>query len=116
MQWFEPLWSAAESGGMASTKKTSNARVIGLAVAGAVGGFLFGFDSSVVNGAVDTIAAQFYLSSKITGLAVASALIGCAIGAIVGGRIGDRFGRIPTMVVAAVLFFVSAIGAGLAGD
>ena len=101
---------------MASTKKASNARVIGLAVAGAVGGFLFGFDSSVVNGAVDPIQSQFHLSSTVTGLAVASALIGCAVGAIVGGRIGDRFGRIPTMVVAAILFFISAIGAGFAGD
>ncbi|HMH59622.1 MAG TPA: MFS transporter, partial [Galbitalea sp.] len=101
---------------MASTKKASNARVIGLAVAGAVGGFLFGFDSSVVNGAVNPIASQFHLSSTITGLAVASALIGCAIGAILGGRIGDRFGRIPTMVVAAILFFISAIGAGFAAD
>jgi SP family sugar:H+ symporter-like MFS transporter len=101
---------------MASRKKASNARVIGLAVAGAVGGFLFGFDSSVVNGAVNSIAAQFQLSSTITGLAVASALIGCAVGAILGGRIGDRYGRIPTMVVAAILFFISAIGAGLASD
>jgi sugar porter (SP) family MFS transporter len=116
MQWFEPAVSATESGGMASTKKASNSRVIGLAVAGAVGGFLFGFDSSVVNGAVNPIASQFHLSSTITGLAVASALIGCAIGAILGGRIGDRYGRIPTMVVAAILFFISAIGAGIASD
>ena len=116
MQWFEPPDSAAESGSMASTKTASNARVIGLAVAGAVGGFLFGFDSSVVNGAVNPIAAQFHLSSTITGLAVASALIGCAIGAILGGRIGDQYGRIPTMVVAAILFFISAIGAGIASD
>jgi SP family sugar:H+ symporter-like MFS transporter len=101
---------------MASTKKVSNARVIGLAVAGAVGGFLFGFDSSVVNGAVNPIQDQFHLTSTVTGLAVASALIGCAIGAILGGRIGDRFGRIPTMVVAAILFFISAIGAGVASD
>jgi len=96
--------------------KASNAKVIGLAVAGAIGGFLFGFDSSVVNGAVNPIESQFHLSSTITGLAVASALIGCAIGAILGGRIGDRYGRIPTMVVAAILFFISAIGAGLAPD
>jgi sugar porter (SP) family MFS transporter len=101
---------------MATKKTASNSKVIGLAVAGAVGGFLFGFDSSVVNGAVNPIAAQFHLSTTITGLAVASALIGCAIGAILGGRIGDRYGRIPTMVVAAILFFVSAIGAGLAAD
>jgi SP family sugar:H+ symporter-like MFS transporter len=101
---------------MATTKKASNAKVIALAVAGAVGGFLFGFDSSVVNGAVDPITNQFHLTQTLTGLAVASALLGCAVGAILGGRIGDRFGRIPTMVVAAILFFISAIGAGLAPD
>lgn len=97
-------------------KKASNAKVIGLAVAGAIGGFLFGFDSSVVNGAVNPIESEFHLTSTITGLAVASALIGCAVGAIVGGRISDRFGRIPTMVVAAILFFLSGIGAGLSPD
>jgi SP family sugar:H+ symporter-like MFS transporter len=101
---------------MATTKKASNAKIIGLAIAGAIGGFLFGFDSSVVNGAVDPISAQFDLTKTLTGLAVASALLGCAIGAVLGGRIGDRFGRIPTMVVAAILFFVSAIGAGYAPD
>ena len=63
-------------------KKASNAKVIWLAAAGAIGGFLFGFDSSVVNGAVNPIAAQFHLSSTVTGLAVASALIGCAVGAV----------------------------------
>ena len=101
---------------MATPKKASNGKVIALAVAGAIGGFLFGFDSSVVNGAVDPITKQFHLTQTLTGLAVASALIGCAVGAILGGRIGDRFGRIPTMVVAAVLFFVSAIGAGVSAD
>jgi SP family sugar:H+ symporter-like MFS transporter len=107
---------------MATTTKSStktpvsNAKVIGLAIAGAVGGFLFGFDSSVINGAVDSIQSTFKLSATFTGLAVAIALIGCAVGAIIGGRIGDRFGRIPTMVVAAVLFFASSIGAALAGD
>ncbi|HEY5320871.1 MAG TPA: sugar porter family MFS transporter [Galbitalea sp.] len=101
---------------MASPKTASNGKVIALAVAGAIGGFLFGFDSSVVNGAVDPITKQFHLTQTLTGLAVASALLGCAIGAVLGGRIGDRFGRIPTMVVAAVLFFVSAIGAGVSAD
>ncbi len=89
-------------------------RVIGLAVAGAIGGFLFGFDSSVVNGAVDAVQSNFGLSSTITGLAVASALLGCAVGAYLAGRLADRWGRIPAMVVGASLFFVSAIGSGLA--
>jgi sugar porter (SP) family MFS transporter len=101
---------------MATAKTASNSKVIVLAVAGAIGGFLFGFDSSVVNGAVDPITKQFHLTQTLTGLAVASALLGCAVGAILGGRIGDRFGRIPTMVVAAILFFVSAIGAGVSAD
>jgi SP family sugar:H+ symporter-like MFS transporter len=89
-------------------------RVIGLAVAGAIGGFLFGFDSSVVNGAVDAVQSNFTLSSTITGLAVASALLGCAVGAYLAGRLADRWGRIPAMVIGAILFFVSAVGAGLA--
>ena len=50
-------------------------KVIGLAIAGAVGGFLFGFDSSVVNGAVDAIKDEFALSEAVTGFAVAVALL-----------------------------------------
>ena len=91
----------------------TNAKVVALAVAGAVGGFLFGFDSSVVNGAVDAVHKQFSLSASLTGFAVASALIGCAVGAYLAGRLADRFGRIPAMIVGAILFFASAIGAGL---
>ncbi|MFP7759955.1 sugar porter family MFS transporter [Marisediminicola sp. LYQ134] len=97
------------------TRQTStNGRVIGLAIAGALGGFLFGFDSSVINGAVDAIQGQFGLTETLTGLAVASALLGCAAGAYLGGSIADRFGRIPVMLLAAVLFFVSALGSALA--
>jgi len=97
----------------ATTPKTS-IKVIALAVAGAVGGFLFGFDSSVVNGAVDAVQGQFDLSASLTGFAVASALLGCAVGAYVAGRIADRWGRIPAMIVGAVLFLASALGCGFA--
>lgn len=93
---------------------TVNGKVIGLAVAGAIGGFLFGFDSSVVNGAVDAVQKDFGLNSTLTGLAVASALLGCAVGAYLAGRLADRWGRIPAMVTGAILFFISAIGAGFA--
>jgi sugar porter (SP) family MFS transporter len=95
-------------------KAGTNLKVIALAIAGAVGGFLFGFDSSVVNGAVDPIREQFGLSESLTGFAVASALIGCAVGAYVAGRLADWKGRIPAMLVGAVLFLVSALGTGLA--
>ena len=89
-------------------------KVIGLAVAGAVGGFLFGFDSSVVNGAVDAMADEFVMSEALTGFAVAVALLGCAAGAYFAGKIADRYGRIPAMKIGALLFLVSAIGTGLA--
>ncbi|CAN5330879.1 sugar porter family MFS transporter [soil metagenome] len=94
-----------------SSPKT-NFKVIALAIAGAVGGFLFGFDSSVVNGAVDAVQSDFKLSATLIGFAVASALLGCAVGAYIAGRIADRWGRIPTMMIGAGLFLASAFGAG----
>jgi len=97
-----------------TVSSTVNGRVIGLAVAGAVGGFLFGFDSSVVNGAVDAIQQDFGLDPTITGIAIASALVGCAVGAELAGRLADRFGRVPVMLIGAILFLVSSIGSGLA--
>jgi SP family sugar:H+ symporter-like MFS transporter len=93
---------------------SQHSKVIGLAIAGAVGGFLFGFDSSVVNGALAGIRADFGLSAGLTGFAVAVALLGCAIGAYLAGRIADRLGRIPVMLIGSGLFVISAIGSGLA--
>ncbi|GAB2974316.1 sugar porter family MFS transporter [Frigoribacterium salinisoli] len=89
-------------------------RVTGLAIAAAVGGFLFGFDSSVINGAVGSIEEEFSLSPFASGFAVASALIGCAVGAYFAGRISDRIGRIKVMLIGALLFLVSSIGSTIA--
>lgn len=87
---------------------------IGLAVAAAIGGFLFGFDSSVINGAVQSITAHFHLGGVVTGLVVAVALLGSALGAWLGGRLSDRWGRTRVMLLGAVLFFASSILSGLA--
>ncbi|MFE4836700.1 sugar porter family MFS transporter [Arthrobacter sp. NPDC056691] len=99
-----------------STDKQTTAkipkRVIWLALAGAVGGFLFGFDSSVVNGAVDAMKDEFKLGEAVTGFAVAVALLGCAAGAYLAGKVADRYGRIPAMKLGALLFLISAIGTG----
>src|SRR3954453_13208233 len=89
-------------------------RVTGLAVAAAVGGFLFGFDSSVINGAVDAIGEAFGLGPSVQGFAVAIALLGCAVGAYLAGGLADRMGRLRVMLIGAVLFLVSSLGAGLA--
>ncbi|MEW1979688.1 sugar porter family MFS transporter [Citricoccus sp. NPDC079358] len=91
-----------------------NARVIGICIAAALGGFLFGFDTSVINGAVDALSEQFSLGAGLTGFAVSSALIGCAVGAWFAGPVANRLGRVPVMLLASVLFLVSAIGSGLA--
>ena len=89
-------------------------RVIGVSIAAALGGFLFGFDTAVINGAVDALADAFALGAGLKGFAVSSALIGCAVGAWFAGSVANRYGRIPVMIVAAVLFLVSSIGSGLA--
>ncbi|GAA4156838.1 sugar porter family MFS transporter [Gryllotalpicola daejeonensis] len=96
-------------------------RVTGLAIAAAVGGFLFGFDSSVINGAVDAIGKQIVAPAVsgaaedfVKGFVVAVALLGSAVGAWIAGGLADRWGRPRVMLLGAILFFVSAIGAGLA--
>ena len=90
--------------------------VLRLALTAAMGGLLFGYDSAVINGAVDAIREQFQVGPGPLGFAVAAALIGAAIGAFFGGRVADAFGRIPVMKVAAVLFLVSAIGSAVAPE
>jgi MFS transporter, SP family, sugar:H+ symporter len=96
---------------------TSSGRsVVRIASVAALGGLLFGYDSAVINGAVAAIERQFNVSGPFLGFAVASALLGAAAGAMSAGRFADRFGRLFVMKVAAVLFFISAIGAGLAPE
>jgi SP family sugar:H+ symporter-like MFS transporter len=89
-------------------------KAILISVVAAVGGFLFGFDTAVINGAVDAIRDSFNLSPALTGLAVSCALLGSALGAWYAGRAADHVGRVRAMLIAAVMFAVSAIGAGLA--
>lgn len=87
--------------------------VIFIAAAAAMGGFLFGYDSSVINGAVEAIRDRYDIGSAALAQVIAIALIGCAIGAATAGRIADRIGRIRCMQIAAVLFTVSAVGSAL---
>ncbi|MCC7474995.1 MAG: sugar porter family MFS transporter [Pirellulales bacterium] len=86
--------------------------VIFFSVVAAVGGFLFGFDSAVINGTVEAIQAAFHSSSIGSGFSVASMLLGCATGALASGTIADRIGRRPVLLISAVIFFISALGSG----
>jgi MFS transporter, SP family, sugar:H+ symporter len=88
-------------------------RVVRIASVAALGGLLFGYDSAVINGAVSAIEDEFGVGGFRLGFAVASALLGAAVGAITAGRLADKIGRLAVMKIAAVLFLISAIGAGL---
>ncbi|MFT0846840.1 sugar porter family MFS transporter [Actinomycetaceae bacterium L2_0104] len=87
-------------------------RVIVVALSAAMGGLLFGYETAVINGAVDALSGTesgFGLSSTLTGLAVGGGLLGCAVGAWFAGHIANRRGRVPTILAAAVMFLLSAI-------
>jgi MFS transporter, SP family, sugar:H+ symporter len=89
-------------------------RVVLISAAAALGGFLFGFDTAVINGAVDAIRGGFSLDAAQTGFAVSCALLGSALGAWYAGMLANRWGRVRTMQVAAVLLVAAALGSGLA--
>jgi SP family sugar:H+ symporter-like MFS transporter len=92
----------------------SSVMVTLVAAVAAMGGFLFGYDTAVINGAVTAIQRHFSAGSAALGLTVSSALFGSALGALGAGRLADRFGRLRVMWLAAALFVVSAVGSGLA--
>jgi MFS transporter, SP family, sugar:H+ symporter len=89
------------------------AAIVGVAT---IGGFMFGYDSGVINGTQDGLKTTFHLSEAWLGITVSALLPGCAVGAFVAGRSADRFGRRRVMLAAAMLFIVSALAAGAAGS
>ncbi|MGK7370216.1 MAG: sugar porter family MFS transporter [Candidatus Halalkalibacterium sp. M3_1C_030] len=88
-------------------------RVILLSTAAALGGFLFGFDSGVINGTVDALQKAFESDAAVTGFNVASVLLGAMVGAFFAGTLADKFGRKPVMIATAVGFIISAWGSGI---
>jgi MFS transporter, SP family, arabinose:H+ symporter len=80
----------------------------------ALGGFLFGFDTAVISGAINLLRAQFHLNSVLEGWVMSSALVGCVIGAAISGYLADKFGRKKILLLSALLFVVSAVGCALA--
>jgi SP family sugar:H+ symporter-like MFS transporter len=100
---------------MTSSTRSGPSLLFLIMIAGtaALGGFLFGFDTAVINGAVIALQGTFDASPLVTGLAVSLALLGSAFGAFGAGPLADRLGRIRCMVIASILFMVSALGSGL---
>ena len=75
-----------------------------ISIVATIGGFLFGFDSGVINGTVDGLQSAFNSDSAGTGFNVASMLLGCAVGAFFAGRLADKYGRKSILIVAAVSY------------
>ncbi len=87
--------------------------VVFVAASAAMGGFLFGYDSAVINGAVEGIRGRFGVGAATLGAVIAIALLGAAAGAMLAGRLADRVGRLRVMQLAALLFLASSIGSML---
>jgi len=87
--------------------------IVGVAT---IGGFMFGYDSGVINGTQEGLRSTFDLSEAWLGVTVSALLPGCAAGAFLAGRSADLWGRRRVMVAAALLFIVSALAAGAANS
>ncbi len=87
------------------------AAIVGVAT---IGGFMFGYDSGVINGTQDGLKSAFNLSEAGLGITVSALLPGCAVGAFLAGRLADIWGRRRVMVAAALLFILSALSSGAA--
>lgn len=92
----------------AASSRSSTALTLVTLVA-ALGGFLFGYDTAVINGANQYLKAHFGLDSMQEGLAGASAILGCIPGAMAAGFLSDRFGRRKTLFLCAALYAISGV-------
>jgi len=99
---------------VAQARAQSLSYVVLLAATTAISGFLFGFDTAVINGVLLLLRREFALSNLQTEIAASSLLLGCLLGAAAASMIGDRYGRRKSLVAAALLFAFSSIGAALA--
>jgi SP family arabinose:H+ symporter-like MFS transporter len=96
--------------------QNSNNYILTISIVAALGGLLFGFDTAIISGTIPYISPYFNLDASSLGWAVGCILIGCAAGALLAGKCADQFGRKATLIICAILFAVSGLGAGLATE
>jgi sugar porter (SP) family MFS transporter len=89
--------------------ETLNPFVVAAAAVAALGGFLFGFDTGIISGALLFIKQEFGLSAGLQQLVVGSLLLAAVVGALLGGPISDAWGRKKTLILAALIFGVGAL-------
>jgi SP family arabinose:H+ symporter-like MFS transporter len=84
-----------------------------ISIVASIGGLLFGFDTAVISGTIDFVKDYYHLSEFMSGWFTSSALVGCIVGAMFAGKFADKYGRKPSLIIAGVLFLISAIFSGL---
>jgi len=102
-----------------NTEKGSKLYIFGITLVATLGGLLFGYDTAVISGAVDSLKTVFHLNEATYGslatfyhgATVSSALIGCILGSAISGIFAEKLGRKNSLLLAAIMFFVSACGA-----
>ena len=93
--------------------------IFGITLVATIGGLLFGYDTAVISGAVDSLKVHFHLNADTFGelatfyhgATVSSALLGCVIGGAISGLLASGLGRKKALVIAALLFLFSSLGA-----
>src|SRR4051794_41582827 len=103
------MTAGQERAAAANQTERTTGRALLIAAVAAIGGFLFGFDTAVINGAGNAIRDHFHLSPFALGFTVAIALLGSAVGAWFAGAAADRWGRGRGMVIAAGLFAAGGV-------
>jgi MFS transporter, SP family, major inositol transporter len=88
--------------------------LVKLTIISTLGGLLFGYDTGVISGALLYLREDLQIGALAEGSIVSSLLFGAIVGALIGGKMADALGRRGTILVCAVLFFVGALGSGLA--
>ncbi|MFV0521475.1 MAG: D-xylose transporter XylE [Mangrovibacterium sp.] len=97
-------------------QQTNTLYIFGITLVATIGGLLFGYDTAVISGAEQSVQAFLItplgLNSFVHGITTSSALIGCIIGAAISGYMASTLGRRKSLMIAALLFFISALGSG----
>ncbi|UZW55779.1 sugar porter family MFS transporter [Sphingobium sp. JS3065] len=99
-----------------NAERVNMAFIAAIVAVATIGGFMFGYDSGVINGTQKGLEAAFDLGKLGIGVNVGAILVGSSIGAFIAGRLADLIGRRGVMMLAAVLFLGSALMAGAAGS
>jgi SP family arabinose:H+ symporter-like MFS transporter len=90
--------------------------IILISIVAALGGLLFGFDTAIISGTIPALKIHFALNEYSLGGAVSCILIGCFLGALLAGKLAEAYGRRYVLIICAVLFAVSGVGAGVSGS